>query len=193
MTNEVKEFFDSIADSWTNDDNNYETIDYLFSLIDIKNDDDVLDLGCGKGVITPMIYKHTNKKVIGMDLSPKMIEYAKIINNDIDKYEFIASDFFDYNFNQKFDKIIIFNAFPHFLDRTLLAKRANDNLKEEGRLIIMHDLGRKSLNNHHKQKASKISLGLDLPEAEYKSFSSYFKLIKAIDADDKYLMILEKK
>ena len=190
--NPVKEFFENLADSWNNDGNNYEAIEELFKLVNIKNGDRVLDLGCGKGVISPYIFKYSNTKVIGLDLSERMIEGAIKINNDINKYEYHVGDFIDYEFSYKFDKIIIFNAFPHFLDKEALAKKANDQLADFGYLIIMHDLGKERLNNHHNEKANDISCGLNSPEEEYEYFSKYFILENSIDLEDRYLMVLKR-
>ena len=192
MNNNVKDFFNSIADKWNNDDNNFDVINYLFSLIDIKKNEDVIDLGCGKGVITPIIYKYTNKQVLGIDLSNKMIDYAKKINSDINKYKYVCADFMDYNFNQKFNKIIIFNAYPHFLDKEALASKCFDTLKDGGILVIMHDLGKDKLNSFHHEHANKISNGLLAPNEEYLSFKDKFILDKYLDENDKYLMILRK-
>jgi len=55
-----------------NDDYNIE----LFSKLKLENTDTVLDVGCGEGSITIPIAKKV-KKVIGIDSSPKMLEYLK--------------------------------------------------------------------------------------------------------------------
>ena len=191
--NPVKEFFENIADKWNNDGNNYKAIEELFELINIKKGDKVLDLGCGKGVISPFIYKYSNTKVIGLDLSSKMIEGAKRINNDINKYEYHVGDFIDYKFDNKFDKIIIFNAFPHFLDKSSLAKKAYNDLKENGYLIVMHNLGKDELNSYHHDHADKISNGLKSPLDEEKELENFFKLVKFIDEKNRYLMVLKRR
>ena len=108
-------------------------------------------------------------------------------------HKYISNLNIDYNFNQKFDKIIIFNAFPHFLDKEKLAKKSYDLLTDFGYLIIMHDLGKERLNNHHHEHANKISLGLNTPDEEYEFFKKYFDLINKIDEKDRYLMVLRKK
>ena len=125
--------------------------------------------------------------------------YPDKINEDIlpksdtfDKYEYHVGDFLDYKFENKFDKIIIFNAFPHFLDKDALAKKAYELLDDFGYLIIMHDLGKERLNNHHNEKAKDISCGLNNPDEEYKYFSKYFILEKSIDEEDRYLMVLKR-
>ena len=192
MTNPIKEFFESIADNWDNKNDDRNIIEELFKLIDLKENEDVLDLGCGKGIITPYIYQYTHKLVMGIDLSEKRIEGAKKNNPDSNKYNYICGDFFDYEFNQKFDKIIIFNAFPHFLDKEALARKANEILKPKGSLIIMHNLGKERLNNHHNEKAPTISCGLRTPIEEANDLKNYFKLIKSIDEADRYLMVLKK-
>lgn len=191
--NEVKEFFERIADSWDNKSDNLEIIGELFERININKNEDILDLGCGKGIVSPFIYKYSNKKVIGIDLSEKMIEGAKCNNSDTDKYEYICADYIDYKFDHKFDKIIIFNAFPHFLDKNALAEKCYYDLKDKGQLIIMHNLGKERLNTHHMENASKISCGLRTPEVESKEMNKYFKMIDCTDKSDRYLMVLEKK
>ena len=121
-----------------------------------------------------------------------MIEGAKLKNPDLDKYEYLVGDYINYDFNQKFDKIIIFNAFPHFLDKESLVNKTYNDLNKNGYLIIMHDLGKSRLNKHHTEHANQISAGLNTPEEEYLYFKDKFKLEKSIDEDNKYLMILRK-
>ena len=194
MENKIKAFFESIADNWNNSKDDVEKIDeLLFKEININKGEDILDLGCGKGIVTPLIYKYTNKKVIGIDLSEKMIEGAIKKNNDDSKYEYICGDYLDYSFNHKFDKIIIFNAFPHFLDKFALAKKAYNDLKEDGFLIVMHNLGKDELNGYHHDHADKISNGLKSPLDEEKELENFFKLVKFIDEKNRYLMVLKRR
>ena len=124
MKNKVEEFFDNIADGWNNLDNNYELINKLLLEIGIKENDKILDLACGKGVITPYLFNLSKSKVIGIDISSKMINYAKKINDDKSRYEFIHGDFINYDFKDKFDVIVIFNAYPHFLNPKELSSKA---------------------------------------------------------------------
>ena len=192
MNNEVKEFFESIADNWNNKKDDLNKIDSILKLVEIKENEDILDLGCGKGIITPLVYNYTKKLVLGIDLSEKMIDGAKLKNNDLTKYEYICGDYIDYKFSKKFDKIIIFNAFPHFLDKKALALKAYNDLKEDGKLVIMHNLGKDELNSYHNDHASKISCGLRDPKIEENELKECFKLEKFLDESDRYLMILNK-
>ena len=188
--NNIELFFDELAPHWDNSDNNYQMIDKLIRKIDIKENSDILDLACGKGVITNKLYSYSKKKVIGIDLSQKMIEGAlekKDANN-----EYVVGDFINYEFQKKFDLIVIFNAYPHFLNKEELFKKAYNVLKDNGRFVVMHDIAKEKLNEHHKLHALKISTKLCEPACEETYFKKYFSLKDSIDNDECYYMELIK-
>ena len=62
--------------------------DALFDKLILDENDTVLDVGCGEGSVTIPIAKRV-KKVIGLDSSPKMLEYLekRADDNDIDNIE----------------------------------------------------------------------------------------------------------
>ena len=64
--------------------------DALFDKLILDKNDTVLDVGCGEGSITIPIAKKV-KKVIGVDSSPKMLEYLekRAIENDVENIETI--------------------------------------------------------------------------------------------------------
>ena len=64
--------------------------DALFDMLILDEDDSVLDVGCGEGSVTIPIAKRV-KKVIGIDSSPKMLEFLekRAKDNDIDNIETI--------------------------------------------------------------------------------------------------------
>ena len=186
----IKIFFDSIASNWVND-NDINKIKSLLDIININKGDDVLDLGCGKGIITPLIYEYTQKQVDAMDISNEMIKEAKKINNK-NCYNFICADFYNYDFNKKYDKVIIFDAYPHFLDKKLFKEKVLSILKDNGILAIVHDLSRKELNKYHDDHATMISIPLNEINLEYKKYADEFISLKMIDDDSKYLLLLQK-
>ena len=51
--------------------------DQLFDLIQVKKNEDVLDIGCGTGNLTRRIAEKTSGKVAGIDASEGMIEQAR--------------------------------------------------------------------------------------------------------------------
>ena len=64
--------------------------DTLFSKLILGENDTVLDVGCGEGSITVPLAKRV-KKVIGVDSSPKMLEYLKkrAEDNDVNNIQTI--------------------------------------------------------------------------------------------------------
>ncbi|MCR4875487.1 MAG: methyltransferase domain-containing protein [Clostridia bacterium] len=189
--NNIREFFDSIADQWHNDLSDIKKIESLIDLVGIKVGDDVLDVGCGKGVITPILYQKSQKKVIAMDLSKNMIEGAIECHSDNKDLQFICGDFLESGYNNMFDEIVIFNAYPHFLDIEKLSNVVYNALKGGGRLAIIHSLSKEELNTHHKQHALKVSRPLESADVESKKFKAHFTTKMCLDTDDSYLILLE--
>ena len=115
-----------------------------------------------------------------------MIEIAENKFRKYDNINFICCDAETYRFNQKYDSIMVFNAFPHFVNPKALIKNLVKAVKSGGTVTVAHDRGRKSLDNHHKSvHASKISNGLmseddlekifdvEIPEGDYDTISGY--------------------
>jgi len=96
---------------------------------------EILDIGCGTGNYIPALEK--KGEVVGIDISPKVIDVAKKmgINNC-----FVA-DIFSYNESQKYDTITMFEnnlGMGGTINKTrkLLRKMAN-LLKENGQILII--------------------------------------------------------
>ncbi|HBM70852.1 MAG TPA: SAM-dependent methyltransferase, partial [Firmicutes bacterium] len=154
--NVVKEFFDKLAPSWDKEQNaNKKSILSLLNRLEIKKGDDVLDLACGTGTITKILFNITKKQITAIDISSKMIEIAKSKYNK-DVAMFLPIDYYDYQ-GKKFDWIIIYNSYPHFLDLGKFKEKLVDTLKDKGRVAIIHSLSRKELDSHHKVHALKVS------------------------------------
>ena len=83
-------FFNSIAKDWDNiikvDE---KKINYLLSKIDIKEDDYILDVGTGTGVLIPFLAKLSPKGSIkAVDISCNMLDIARNKFDDINNIEF---------------------------------------------------------------------------------------------------------
>lgn len=189
MNENIKTFFDSIAVDYTH--NESPLIDDLLDSLFIEKSHRLLDLGCGKGIISSKLAKKSGGEVIGLDISSEMIKYAKESTTN-SKVKFINGDFYEFN-DSPFDAIICFDAFPHFIDVDGFAKKANELLNKDGLLAILHDIGRPTLNTHHKQHALKVSRVLKEPSEEVKPLLKYFKPIELSESDNYYKIILIKK
>ena len=186
---QVKDFFNKVAITYTHDDS--IEIDELLDSLKLEKFPRILDIGCGKGIISDKLLKRNKGEVIAIDLSDKMIEFAKEANQK-SKVKFINADFYEFNDEKPFDMIICFDAFPHFLDIENYVKKAASLIKKDGQLIIAHDIGRSQLNEHHHVHAMGVSRPLKDPITEAKSFEKYFKVVLANEGNNYYHIFLKK-
>lgn len=178
----IEAFFDRAASSWDEemikDDLIIETI---LDNARVEKGNTVLDVACGTGVMIPYYLKREALPT-GIDLSKKMIEIA---SNKFKDIEFIWGDVEELN-DRKFDRIIVYNAFPHFIDPEALIKHLVTLLKVNGTLTIAHGMSRERINHHHEGVASSISKGLMEASELAKIMSKYLDVYVSIDDDKMY-------
>jgi SAM-dependent methyltransferase len=80
----------------------------------LPEDGKILDLGCGVGLATSFFIKK-GFELVCLDISPKMIEYARKRNSRAD---FFQDDFLTVNFDSKFDGVFAF-AFIHLFPKDI--------------------------------------------------------------------------
>lgn len=109
-----------------------DAMDYFASYL--KPSGKVLDTGCGVGIAINIL----NKKgfnVTGIEISPRMAEYAKKRNPDS---KIIVGDFLETSFNEKFDGILSF-AFIHLFPKNevgVVFEKTNSVLNVGGVVLI---------------------------------------------------------
>lgn len=189
MPNKVQQFFDEVADVYAHEDTSL--IDELLDSMYFSTCKRILDLACGKGIISQKLAERNNGEVIAIDISSEMIKYAKERVND-PRVTFLNEDYYKFK-AEPFDAIICFDAFPHFLDIEGFVEKTNELLKDDGLLVIAHDCGRGELNTHHKQQAMGISRRLKTPEEEMMPFLTYFKPIETTESESYYKLLMIKK
>jgi demethylmenaquinone methyltransferase/2-methoxy-6-polyprenyl-1,4-benzoquinol methylase len=199
--NPRKEIFNNMASTWDKtiifSDEQKKTIKKVIRKSCIKQNDDILDVGCGTGILVNYILKKINKngKLTLIDVSDKMIDEAKNKFND-ERLTFICADIYDHIFTKKFDKIFVFSAFPHLHDKGKALEIFYELLKYQGKLIIFHVESSKAINTLHKEKVHNEILKKDyLPNIdEFKGIidNKKWKEISLIDRHALYLIMLEK-
>ena len=194
--NQVK-FFNSIAKDWDNiikvDE---KKINYLLSKIDIKEDDYILDVGTGTGVLIPFLVKLCPKgKIKAVDISCNMLDVAIKKFNDINNVEFTLLNVETDNLDEKFNKIVLYSMFPHLKDKTnTIKKLVQNNLLDCGKLIIAHSDSREYLNNMHKNTDKRVreSRLIDVNEQKKIFEDAGLKVEEAFEDDNIYYVVLEK-
>ena len=189
MNENIKEFFNNIAINYVHDDS--KLIEDLLDSLFLEKCPRILDLGCGKGIISEKLALRNKGEVVALDFSSEMIKYAKEkIKNP--KVTFVNEDFYEFD-SKPFDAIICFDAYPHFMDVDGFVSKANELLKGDGLLAIIHDIGRPQLNEHHKRSAGAVSRLLKEPSEEVKPFLKYFTPIELYENDHEYKLVVIKK
>lgn len=182
---EIIRFFDALAPVWDVDNvHNDEIIDVILNKAGIKNGTRVLDVACGTGVLFPDYLKR-GATVCGIDISPKMVKIAK---EKFPEVQVFCGDAESFPFDEIFDAVVIYNAFPHFTNQKALIEAMAKILVDGGRLSVAHGISREELQKCHSKKAGKVSK--PLPEAceLAELFSEIFKT-DIIISDEKMYMV----
>jgi ubiquinone/menaquinone biosynthesis C-methylase UbiE len=149
-----REYFDRHAHKWDRLCHS-ETDGKLKKLIrsfKLRKGSQVLDLGCGTGILFPHILKAIGRKgrVFGVDLSERMLQEARRKYQDENIFLISASAENLPFLPESFDNVIAFACFPHFEKKGKAIKEIRRVLKKGGKLFIAHLLGRKELSEHHR-------------------------------------------
>ncbi len=110
----------------------YQYGESLIKLLNPKENQRILDLGCGSGQLTSKISKSA-KETIGIDKSVEMIMDAK---SKFPNIKFQVADASNFRFNEKFDSIFS-NATLHWVkDFKGAIKCMYDNLNSNGKIVL---------------------------------------------------------
>ena len=172
---DVIEFFDRCAPTWdAGMIKNDAIIGQILDNAEVGEGMSVLDVACGTGVMFDYYLDRNVASVCGIDISPEMAKIAAAKYADQPVVEVICGDVEEEKFESQFDRIVVYNAFPHFPNPKRLIKKLAKLLKEGGRLTIAHGMSREAIDGHHKGSASKVSNGLMSADSLKKLFDPFF-------------------
>lgn len=157
---DIIEFFDRLAPQWDRDMiKNDQIIQTILENAHIRPGQQILDVACGTGVMIPYYLQKNVASVVGIDISPEMTKIAREKFSQAN-VQILCGDIENTDFSQKFDRIVVYNAFPHFPDPENLIRTLANLLKPGGSVTVAHGMSRAHIDAHHKGAASKVSLGL---------------------------------
>ncbi len=189
---DVIEFFDSCAPKWDEEMIKCDKkICTIFDNVGIKKGSKVLDVACGTGVLVPYYLERDVESVLGVDISPKMIEIAKEKFDD-ERVAFLSEDVEEADIDSDYDCIVVYNAFPHFQDGDRLIKCLSKHLKQGGKLTVAHGASRERIDSHHRGPAAKVSNGLMEAKDLSEIFSKYLKVTAVVSNDEMYQVVGER-
>ncbi len=108
--------------------------DRVVSLLNIKPDETVLELGCGTGFLTKkLVAKHA--RVTSIDQSPSMLARAR---EKVPQGKFVQADILKYRNIEKFDHVVLFFVLHELssADRASALESAKIFLKKNGVIFI---------------------------------------------------------
>lgn len=174
---DIIEFFDRCAPTWDAEIVKDDTI--ITTILDnaeVGEGMDILDVACGTGIMFDYYLHRGVRSITGIDISPEMSKIATAKYSGESAVQVICGDVEDTLFDRKFDRIVVYNAFPHFPKPKRLIKTLAGLLKENGRLTIAHGASREAIDNHHSGAANKVSNGLMTADSLKKLFEPYFNV-----------------
>ena len=172
---DVIAFFDRCAPTWDAEMvKSDEIIGKILDNAEVEAGMDILDVACGTGVMFPYYLQRSAASVTGIDISPEMAKIAAGKYADEPKIQVICGDVEETAFDRKFDRIVVYNALPHFPNPKRLIKVLAGLLKDDGRLTIAHGASREAIDGHHHGSASKVSNGLMTAYSLKKLFDPHF-------------------
>jgi len=108
----------------------------LLRLLDVKKGDTVLDIACGPGFFAHEIEKK-GARVIGVDLSPKLISRAKTMYGDSIEFRIAPAHEVLFVKDKSVDSVIIVLAIQNIEDIHAVFKECARVLKPKGRLYLV--------------------------------------------------------
>jgi len=155
-----KEFFNKLADEW--DDisvHEGKKVRYITSLLNLKGDERILDVGAGTGVMIPFYEEYlTTGTVHAVDFSERMIDRcrAKYPSSDHPNITFETADVYDLTYENEFDVVMSYSSFPHFVEHQKAVNIFAKALRKGGRFTIAHSSSRDHINHIHSHSSSHI-------------------------------------
>ena len=187
---EIIAFFDNLASVWDKTNvRNEEVIAEILAKGGLKDGLKVLDVACGTGVLFPD-YQKFGADITGIDISENMVKTAREKFPDV---KIICGDATDFHFDEKFDVIMIYNAFPHFDEPGKLIKNLAEALNPHGRLSIAHGISERELAECHSGCAKNVSVPLVKKETLADMLKPYLNVDITISDNRMYMVSGVKK
>lgn len=185
---DIIDFFDKMAEHW--DEQTIRRESAICDILDkggVVSGAKVLDIGCGTGVLFADYIKRDVASVLGVDISKDMLKHAKANYND-SRITLLCENAETMVLDEKFDCIMVHNAFPHFMHPEMLLKNLSSFLAPNGRLTVAHSLSRAEIDKCHEGKAHSISLKLPSETELASLFQKFVTVDVAISDDEKYIV-----
>ncbi len=188
---DIRDFFDQCAPWWDSDlIRNEPVIAAILDNAGISSGDRVLDVACGTGVLFPDYFQRQVESLTAIDISPEM---AKIAAKKYPQATVICGDVEETEFGKAFDRVMVYNAFPHFPEPGRLIESLAKWVRPGGTLSVAHGMSRHQLLAHHAGRASKVSIDLLEENALAELMKPWFDVATVISNEEMYQVVGVRK
>jgi ubiquinone/menaquinone biosynthesis C-methylase UbiE len=116
---------------------NIRVIEQLFPYLDLKGIENVLEIGCGVGMLCDYLSQMYDMNVVGIDVDPEQIKIAKKHYSNNRKLSFSVKTASNLLFdNSSFDMILSFKVLHHISDWEIVLKEVNRVLRSNGIFVF---------------------------------------------------------
>jgi ubiquinone/menaquinone biosynthesis C-methylase UbiE len=196
---QLQEYFDQLAPTWDKELTTREKLKSLSNIVKelgIKPGYYVLDIGSGTGILLSFLIAELGNegKIVALDFSAEMLCQAKAKKFqpivDFAQADVLAIPLAD----NSVDLAMCNSAFPHFNDKARALEEITRVLRDNGRLVICHTMGRKIINQLHQSIGGAVANDLLPDEFQLKRLikQAGLKVTHFEDVPERYLIIAEK-
>jgi demethylmenaquinone methyltransferase/2-methoxy-6-polyprenyl-1,4-benzoquinol methylase len=147
----------------------------------------ILDIACGTGVMFPELLGMGVSELVGVDISPAMAGLAAAKFSGEARLRVFCADIFKFR-SGGFDAAVLFDAYPHFLDKPALIHKVCSLLKPGGRFTVAHGAGRTRINDCHQNVPAEIKTELLSAQEEAALWTPCFSVDALVDTPHFYLI-----
>ncbi len=192
IEDEVRKFFNSLADKWDSYWINDEGINIIIDSLNLNEDSEILDVATGTGVLIPYYLKKNIRHIDAIDLSDRMIEKCRQKYSD-ERVNFICGNIMNYEPEQKYDVVMLYNALPHMPDIDELVQKVSSLLKQGGAFVIAHGISLEKLTEVHDDLNTDVAAGF--PDMNYllDTLNTYLQVTEQFSNDNMFCLKSVKK
>ncbi len=173
---EIKNFFNKASEYWNDRiEHNHNKIREYLSYINIREKQQILDVGTGTGIMLDFLLPELTDKaeITAVDISPGMLEKARSNYTDSRVCFREVNVETDNLPRDHYDLVIMYSVFPHLEFKKQTLSTLISSMKQNGELCIMHSKSREEINNMHKSLGPPVSSHMLPPVSELKQLAEH--------------------